>query len=123
MTIEERLYQLLSPATIAQLFPVTAPDQTATPYTVYRLMDEEPYETQSHALESSLRTWHIQFSSYSENYGTSRSESQKIINLLCNFRDAGIRAVFLKPGRRTTWEDDTKFHHSMIELRITEALG
>lgn len=122
MTIEERLVALLVPAVVAKCYPLTAPDATTTPYTVYMVVAQEPIETQQESLVTGLRQWDIQFSSYSEAYSTARGQTQAILDFLTTFHDAGIRAVFLK-ARRTMWDDDTKLHHSMAELHILEALG
>jgi hypothetical protein len=125
MTIEEKLYALLSPVstpTIAQLYPITAPDLTATPYTVYFVVAQEPLETQQQALVTGLRCWDVQFSSYSESYGTARGETQKIIDFLTTYQDATFRVAFLKT-RRTEWDEDTKLIHSMAEFHIMESLG
>jgi hypothetical protein len=120
MTIEERLYELLSPF-VTRLYPVSAPAGTPTPYTVYLIVAQDPMETLQDGTVTALKHWEIQFSSYGENYSEIRSQTQAITDFLLPYRDDGIKVCLLK-RRRTVLDLHVNLPESMVEFDILETL-
>lgn len=123
MTIEERLYALLSGPVVDQISEVSAPQGTPTPYTVFFRVTPLPIETQQAAYVQSLRMWEFQFTSYATSPLLARAETKKIVDYLTTFQDAGIRVCFLKPSGGVQWDGDAQLFHSIAEFEIIEALG
>ena len=121
MTIEQRLYELLSPI-VTRLYPITPPAGTPTPYTVYLIVAQDPMETMEEGTVTGLRHWEIQFSSYGENYAAIQGQTQAIVDFLIPFRDDGIKVCLLK-RRRTILDLNVKLPESMVEFDILETLG
>jgi hypothetical protein len=121
MTIEQRLYELLSPL-VTRLYPITPPPGTATPYTVYLIVAQDPMETHTEGSVTPIKHWEIQFSSYGGNYDEIQGRTQTIIDFLLPFRDDGIKACLLK-RRRTILDLNVKLPESCVEFDILEALG
>jgi hypothetical protein len=121
VTIEQRLYEILSPL-VSNLFPITPPEGTGFPYTVYLIVDQVPIETQNDGSVTSLRHWEIQFSTYGPNYADINAQTQIILDTLLPFRDEGIKVCLLK-RRRTVLDLHVKLPESMVEFDIFETLG
>jgi hypothetical protein len=120
MTIDELLVQLLVPSVLGKLYPLTAPDQTKTPYSTYMLISDENLTTHDSPLPSTRR-WNAQFTTYSESYGTARTLGSSIQSTLVGYTDNFITGITPK-REHPTWDDMTKLYGWIVELLITEHL-
>lgn len=120
MMIEERLIELLVPSVVAKLYPLMAPDQTVTPYTVYLLISADNLTTHDAPL-AVTRRWNVQFSTYSETYSVTRSQSNAIQAALVGFLDNGISGI-IPLREHATWDDVSKLYGWIVELLVTENL-
>lgn len=118
MIIEERIYQILVPSVLDNLYPLIAPDQTGTPYTTYLNFNAQSLTTHSNPLPLT-RMWHWQFNSYSPSYLEARQIGDSIQSALVGYTDANIQGIV--PVRvMPNWDDIAKLHCSLVELIITE---
>lgn len=123
MTIEEKIYSLLVPAVIARLSEVTAVQASATPYSTFFCIAQEPLATHEEALIQSLRCWEFQFSSFASSPLLARAETKKIVDYLTSAPGNGISVCFLKARHMGPWDDTTKMAHSIAEVIVWETLG
>ncbi len=121
MTIDELLVLLLVPTVLERLYPLTAPDQTRTPYTTYLLMTDENLTTHDSPLPGTRR-WTAQFTVYSERYGETRAIGDAIESRLVGYTDNFITGITPK-RKHPTWDDMTKQYGWIVELLITEHLA
>jgi hypothetical protein len=121
VTIEERLYELLSPFVI-RLYGVTPPAGTPTPYTVYLIVAQEPMHSMGDGTVTALKHWQIQFSSYADTYPPAQAQTQAIVDFLLPFRDDGIKVCLLS-RRHTVLDLHVKLPESMAEFDILESIA
>src|SRR5690242_618658 len=98
MTIEERLYQLLSPF-VTRLSPITPEDLKLTPFTVWTIVAQNPMDTMAEGTVTGLRHWEIQFCTYGPNYNEIQAQTNAIVDFLLPYRDEGIKVCLLKRRR------------------------
>lgn len=120
MTIEERLYELLSPFVI-RLYGVTPPAGTPTPYTVYEIALQDTMHTMGEGTVTALKRWQIQFSSYADTYPPAEAQTQAIVDFLTPFRDDGIKVCLIE-RRHTLLDLHVKLPQSLVEFYISETL-
>lgn len=121
MIIEERIYQLLVPSILPALYPQIAPDTATTPYTVYAIWNKEVLTTHSNP-NPLTRMWHMQFSTFSENYLQTRTIGDQIQNALVGYTDGTIQGII--PTRvMPMWDDIAKKHCTLLEVQISENLS
>lgn len=121
MIIEQKLYQILS-LVVPQVYPISAPVGTTPPYTIYRILAQDPLTTNDGGTVTGIKHWVLEFTSFGvpgSQYGLIDTRTQTIMDTLLPYRDPFITAVLLKTNQ-THYDTHYKMDASIVEFDVWE---